>query len=184
MIKYLGLIIGLALVLTSFFFYGRKHETYELILVSGLIFSVIFYLAILFGKVKPKTKVIWTFVVILSAAIQWITEPYLIDYSYRFFIYQHKNELIEINSILLKQQGEISITKDTIYDKNGQLLNAEKANLKDLRKKLDVYMIDKSEGIIYYGLWGFLDIRLYVIYCTDKSKLENYNRKLKGAWYR
>ena len=55
-------------------------------------------------------------VIILAVLIQLVTESKFIDYSYMIYIRKHKNELTEINNILLNKKSIIHINKDTIVD--------------------------------------------------------------------
>lgn len=163
--KHIGLIVGLILNITCFLFFGRQQDIYEVMLFGGLIISLISYLIILFTTGTAKAKLLWTLVIILCAPIQSITEPFLIDSSYRIYISQNEIKLAEVNSILTQKQGDISILNDSIKDENNQLASSENEKLLEARKDLGVYFISKSKNEIYYGLWGFLDVRLGITYC-------------------
>ena len=166
----------------SFLFFGRQQGTYQILNIGGLVTALIFYLTILFGKSHFKIKIFWTLVVVLCAAVQQLTEPFLIDTSYRLYISQNKNVLTEINNILINKQGDITILNDSI-SKGDLLTTLESDKIRDGRKKLDVYIISKSGSGIYYGLWGFLDVRLGITYLTDKVKQDNNYRHLTGNWF-
>ena len=180
--KHIGLLIGVILTSVSFLFFGRQQGTYQILNIGGLVTALIFYLTILFGKSHFKIKIFWTLVVVLCAAVQQLTEPFLIDTSYRLYISQNKNVLTEINNILINKQGDITILNDSI-SKGDLLTTLESDKIRDGRKKLDVYIISKSDSGIYYGLWGFLDVRLGVTYLTDKVKQDNNYRHLTGNWF-
>jgi hypothetical protein len=182
-VKYIGLIVGLLSVILSFLFFGRQQGIYISLLLGGLLISLIFYLMILFSHGTLKFKLIWTVVVILSIFIQWLSEPFLINCSYRIYIEQNKNELAIINNILIRKQGEISILKDIVNDGHNQLTPSEKNLLIEGRKKLKVYIISKSENGIYYGLYGFLNIRLGLTYWTNNKKPDKRCKLLKDNWY-
>lgn len=182
-IKYIILILGLFTTIISFLFFGRDQGTYQCLLLSGLLVSLIFYLTILFGKETNKSKIIWTLLIILTSTIQWLTEPFLIKSSYLIYLNGNDNELTEVNNILKDKSDDISILNDDINDKMNLLSQAEKDSLVKLRQELNVYMIAKTENGIYYGLWGFLDVRLGITYWT-KGEVPNENYKhLKGKWY-
>jgi len=180
--KYIGLLIGVALTFVSFLFFGRQQDTYQILLICGLVTALVFYLTILFGKGQLNTKIFWTGVVVLCAVVQQFTAPFLIDTSYRFYISQNKNVLTEINNILINKQGDITILNDSI-SKDDQLTVLESDKLREGRKKLGVSIISKSDNGIYYGLWGFLDVRLGITYLTDKIKADNNYRHLTGNWF-
>lgn len=110
------------------------------------------------------------------------TEPFLIDTSYRIYIRQNKKILTEINHLLLSKQDDIAIYHDSIYD-NAQLNTSEINKLREGQKKLGTYIISKSDEEVYYGLWGYLDIRLAVIYLPDKINPYNNYRHLTGNWF-
>ena len=180
--KHIGLLIGVVLTFVSFLFFGRQQSTYQVLLISGLVTTLIFYLTILFGKGQLKTKIFWTVVVVLCAVVQQLAEPLLIDTSYRVYISQNKSVLTEINNILINKQGDITISNDSI-SKHGQLTALESDKLREGRKKLGVYIISKSDKGIYYGLWGFLDVRLGITYWTAIVKPDNKYKHLTGNWF-
>jgi hypothetical protein len=180
--KHIGLLIGVVLTFVSFLFFGRQQGTYQVLLICGLLTALIFYLTILFGKGHLKTKIFWTIVVVLCAVVQQLTEPFLIDTSYRVYINQNKNILTEINEILINKQGDITILNDSI-SKGDQLTALESDKLREGRKKLGVYIISKSDKGIYYGLWGFLDVRLGITYWTGSVEPDNKYQHLTGNWF-
>jgi hypothetical protein len=180
--KYIGLLIGVVLAFASFLFFGRQQDTYQILLLAGLATVLIFYLIILFGKGQLKTKISWTIIAVLCAIVQQLTEPFLIDTSYRVYIRQNQNVLTDINNILLGKKGDITILNDSISN-GDQLANLESEKLRQGRKKLGVYIISKSGKGIYYGLWGFLDVRSGIIYLTNKTKADSNYRHLTGNWF-
>ena len=180
--KHIGLLIGVVLTFVSFLFFGRQQGTYQVLLICGLLTALIFYLTILFGKGHLKTKIFWTIVVVLCAVVQQLTEPFLIDTSYRVYISENKNILTEINNILINKQGDITILNDSI-SKGDQLTALESDKLREGQKKLGTYIISKSDKGIYYGLWGFLDVRLGITYWTAIVKPDNKYQHLTGNWF-
>ncbi|MDQ6758193.1 MAG: hypothetical protein M3004_14820 [Bacteroidota bacterium] len=181
--KHIGLLIGLVSVIISFLFFARHQDVYQILLIGGLAISLIFFLLVLFRKGNVKSKILWTIVVIFFVAFQRLTEPILIDTSYRIYIRQNKDALADINNILLHKSGDITILNDNINDKNNQVKPAEYETLIKGRKKLGVYFISKSDKGIYYGLWGFLDVRLGITYWTNDINPDNNYRHLTGNWY-
>jgi len=183
LIKRIGLIVGIALIFVSFLFFGRQQGIYQILSVSGFVIALAFFLSIILGKGPKKTKLIWTVVVILLAVIQHLTEPYLIDTSYRMYISGHKAVLDEINAMLMQKRGEVSVLGDSVSCREGTLNANEIAVLKEGREKLGVYIISSLDKGVYYGLWGFLDVRLGITYWLDGDQGKQY-RHLTGNWFR
>jgi hypothetical protein len=181
--KHVGLLIGIVLTFLSFLFFGREQDTYQILLIGGLVTALIFYLVILLSKGHLRTKIFWTFVVILCAVIEQLTQPLLVNSSYRIYISQNKNTLTEINNILMNKKGDIVMLNDNISSKGDQLTTFESSKLREGRKRLDAYIISKSDNGIYYGLWGFLDVRLGVTYWTESKEPDNRYRHLIGNWF-
>jgi len=180
--KQIGLLIGVVSTFLSFLLFDRQQGPYQILNIGGLVAALIFYLVILLGKGLLKTKIFWTVVVVLCAIVQQLTEPFLIDTSYRLYISQNKNVLTEINNILITKQGDITILNESI-SRSDHLTTLESNKLLEGRKKLGVYIISKSDNGIYYGLWGFLDVRLGITYLPDKIKSDNNYRHLTGNWF-
>jgi hypothetical protein len=182
--KYIGSITGILAVLLSFLFFGRRQEVYLLLLNSGIIISLICFLWILFGSGTIKAKMAWTGIFALGIILNWLTESYFIYASYRIYLAHHKNELAKVNEILKNKPGEIWILRDSISEKSGSTLSsAEKQALLQEKEKLGVYLILKSDSTIYYGLWGFLDVRLGLTYSlSDRLPNSQYHR-LDGNWF-
>ena len=182
--KYITLLLGLVLVSTSFLFFGRQQDTYLILNIGGLATALIAYLTILFGKGHIKIKSFWTAIVILSVIVQQFAEPIIIDSSYLIYIRQNKSTLIEINNILLQKSGDITVSADTVITKNDSLTTDETSRLRTDREKLGVYHIAKYDKGVYYGLWGFLDVRLGIAFLPGKRKSDNQYRHLTGNWFR
>lgn len=182
--KHTGLLLGIVLVFVSFLFYGRQQDTYLILNIVGLATALILYLTVLFGKGRLKTKLFWAVIIIFSVIVQQLTEPIIIDSSYRIYIAQNKSTLIEINNILLQKRGDIIASADTVIAKSDSFTTDEALRLQTGRKKLGVYQISKFDEGIYYGLWGFLDVRLGITFLLSQSKSGNQYRHLTGNWFR
>jgi hypothetical protein len=183
-IKHIGLVSGMVIVLLSFLFFGRQQEIYHAILVSGLLVSLGCYLWILFGKESTRSKLIWSGIAIVGMALVWIFEGFFIDISYRIFLHTNSQELASINNLLKNAPGEVWIMRDSIRERPKPTLSVtEKQLLKQNFEKLGVYMIAKSDSTIYYGLWGFLDVRLGITYGTSGRLSSDRYRHLTGDWY-
>lgn len=182
-LRHIGLTIGILSVIVSFLFFGRQHATYDKLLTVGLVLSLGCYLAILVGKDTKRAKLIWTAIIIGAVLVQQLTQPIFIKGSYRIYVMQNKNELQAINEMLLQKPGNISILNDNVSDTLHLLSDEEKVKLRDLRKKVNSYMIVKSGDHVYFGLWGFLDVRLGITYWPQKTKPDSRYRHLTGNWY-
>jgi len=183
-IRHIGLIVGIVAVLTSFLFFGRQQETYLLLLLVGLLISGVCYLWILFGIGTVKSKLFWTGIVIVGIVLNWLSESYLIDLSYRIYLHQFRKELVITNDILKNISGEVWIMNDSISVNNGPtILPSEKQKLLQIKGKLGTYMILKADSTIYYGLWGFLDVRHGLTYSISGVPLNEQSKHLTGNWY-
>jgi hypothetical protein len=182
-LKHIGLIVGIALVFVSFFFFGRRQDTYQILLLCGFVTASVSYLTILFGKERIKIRILWTAIVILIGIVQQLTESVIIDSSYRLYINQNKETLTDVSNILTKKNGDIFIFKGHVNVKGDSLTNDELAKLQEAREKLGVYLISKFDTGVYYGLWGFLDVRLGITYLPNKSQSDEQYRHITGNWF-
>jgi hypothetical protein len=182
-LKFIGLSVGMLLIFLSFLFFGRRQDTYEILLNIGLVIACVSYLLILFGKEELKRKLLWTAVVILCAVIQQMTEPFFIKTSYRIFINQNENSLTEINNILDHTNGDVIIISDSIVHEFDQFTPEQIEKLIKGRKKLGVYIISKTDHETYYGFSGFLDVRLGITYWAEKSYPDIRYRHITGSWF-
>ena len=183
MIKYIGLILSLLSTIFSFLFFARKQDTYLLLLIGGLLMSFIFFLTILFGKHHWKNKLVWTFVVLSAIGIQRISEEYSIKSSYLIFLNSDKQKLLEVEEIMNNHNEELFMYNDEIKDNEKSLTEAERIRLLELRKQLGVYIIDKSNEGIYFGLWGLLDVRHGITLIRNNKTVNPQLKKLSNNWY-
>src|SRR5215467_12647785 len=95
-LRYIGLLSGLLLVISSLIFFGRKEVIYIPMAIIGVIISLISYLIILF-KDRWQSKIIWTLIIVVSILIQRLTESGLIKQSYKILISQNKLLLDSVN---------------------------------------------------------------------------------------
>ena len=153
-------------------------------LLAGLLVSFLCFLWIIFGRETTKSKLLWTGVIFLGVALNWLTESYFRDTSYRIYISQFELELGETNDILKNKPGEIWIMRDSITAKDGaQFTPLEKQSLLQAGNKLGTYMILKKDSTIYYGLWGFLDVRLGVTFAISGRQPGDQYKHLTGNWF-
>ncbi len=182
-IKFIGLTIALVLVLFSFLFFGRQQGTYQILLLAGLLFAFIFYLVVLFGKTSFKHKIFWTIIVLLAFLTQRFTEGYFIKSSYKIYINQHQQALTQINQILSNYKGDLFILNNELKDTLNILTPLEKQKVLTEKKKLNAYLISKTKNKIYYGLWGFLDVRLGITYMPTFDSSQTPMQLFTGELY-
>ncbi len=182
--KHKALLCGLILFISSFLFFGRHQDLYQLLNITGLALSIVFFLAVLLKTGTAKSKISWTILIIVFVVFQRQAEPFLIDTSFRIYILKNKNTLAKLNNLLLNKSGDINLLNDHITNPNTQLSVHEWHELIQGKKKINVYMISKSDKGIYYGLWGFLDVRLGIYYVTAAVNPDNSYRHLTGNWFR
>ena len=73
---------------------------------------------------------------------------------------------------------------DSLSVKGGpELTQTEKQRLLQEKEKLGTYMILKTDSTIYYGLWGFLDVRLGLTYSISGVQPKAQTRHLTGNWF-
>ena len=83
----------------------------------------------------------------------------------------------------MRKKGDIVLLNDSISSKGDQLTTFESNKLREGRKRLNVYLISKSDNGIYYGLWGFLDVRLGITYWTENKEPDIRYRHLTDNWF-
>ena len=182
-IKHLGLIFALLSVICSFYFFGRKHDIYERMLIFGLLFSLIFFLIILISKGTRKSKFISFIIVLVGMLVNYFTETFLIKSSHLVFIEQNSSELNSVTSLLKNKTGEIYIFNDHIKQTDSTLTNTEKKELIKLRNQLDIYYITKNNNTIQFILCGFLDSHIGIAYNSKNTKPNENFRKIKDYWF-
>ena len=183
-VRHIGLIVGIFSVLISLLFFGRRQDIFQLLSILGTLTAGICFVWIIFGKGSVRTKFFWAGIVMLAIAIDVLAEPYLIDTSYRIYLARHKVVLSDVNKILNSTKGDVWVMNDTVTVSNGEGISPQnRQQLLEAQKKLRVYMITKSDSTIYYGLWGFLDVRLGITYLMSETVLPDQYRHLTGGWY-
>jgi hypothetical protein len=183
-LKYLGLSLGLLMVFLSFLFFDTRPDDYLIMLLTGLLFSSFFYLTILFGQHAKKTKFSWTIAILILALLQWQTEDFLIDCSYKIFISDGSFDAHSpgVIGMLRDKPAGIVTSKDTTIDPTKTLSNNDKFILYYKLSKLDhIRVVTKENNYIYFG---FADTRHGIVYWTDKSKPDPHYRHLFDNWYR
>lgn len=182
-IKHLGLTIGLFSVVISSLFHGLRQDLFMMLFLGGLFTSAVFYIIILFTNGSFKSKIFCTILLIGSIFIYRLTYEKFVRWSYIFYLKNNIQALMEVNSILIPKDGEISINGDNFMDGAQLLSSLERANLKRLRETLGTYTIHSSDKVVYFGLTGFLDARTGISFDTSKKKTGAHYTHLKGNWY-
>jgi hypothetical protein len=67
--RHIALIIGILTIILSFFWFGRKSDTYDIIITLRLVIAAISFLVTLIKKDSFKSKLLWTLVVIASVGL-------------------------------------------------------------------------------------------------------------------
>lgn len=180
--RHIGLIIGIFSVLSSLLFFGRRQDLFQLISLLGVLTAGSCFIWIIFGKEPLRSKLFWVGVVLIAITIDIFAEPYLIDTSYRIFLAKHKEVLSDVNKILNASKGDVCVMNDTVRSAKG-IDHENKRQLLKAQKQLGVYVISKSDSVVYYGLWVFLDVRLDITYLTSGTIRPGQYRHLTGHWY-
>lgn len=182
-IKYIGLSVGLLLTIFSFLYYGRNQVLYNALLVLGLLLSTVFLALLVFGKGTAKQKITVVAFVCLAASLQKISEPFLIDESFRIFTREHQSGLAIINNILKDYRGSFVLgdsIRSAIHSFPAEL--HEKISVE--KNKVGASYIEHNDKGIYYQLFGFLDVRIGIIYWTGVYPPGDNYRILREGWVR
>ena len=179
--RHIALMIGIGLVFISFLFFARKMAVYQICLISGFIISGISFLSILIKKDKVKSKLLWTGIVIILGFLQYLSEPILIDSSYKIYYFKNKGELNDLKNYLITIPGDLTVMSDKVrFDLADSLI--DKNQLIKFHNDLNCTYIFKKDNYINVELWGRLDIRHGLIYSTDNKVIKN-RKMIKDNWY-
>lgn len=181
-IRHIFLFLGMALVIFSFYFFSRAVGIYTKMFFSGLIFSTIAYIWILFKEKTIKQKIIWTLIVVCGVIVQRLTENFLIKKSYTIYFNNNEQLLTKTNDIMVSKPDGIYGYEDFEKPTN-KFNNDEFLLVKNLRDKSRVRFISKNNGRIFYCLSGALDI-YNGIYFINKLRPNGPSfTHIKGNWY-
>lgn len=177
------LLTGMLLVIVSFLWFGRDTETYNILLLIGLVISFFSFLTILIKSDTRKSKLLWTMVVVFAIGLQWLTEPLLIKLSYKLFISRHKQELESVSILITSKKTNVFMTPSAdLSTRNGY--SKEEANfIKEKLKNTGIHFISKNSLAIYYRTWGMLDVSHGIYYFYTDKEPDNRYRKIVGNWY-
>ena len=182
-LRHITLLIGILTIILSFLWFGRDTDTYDIIIIAGLVIATISFLVILFKKDTVKSKLLWTLVVIASVGLQMLTEPLLIKLSYRHFIKEHENGLNSVTKLIQTNKNNLFLSQSSeLWIKKG-FTEQEVNQIKGELKKLGISIIVKDSSKIFYRTWGMLDVShgIYYFYTNDKPD-ERYNQ-IFDNWY-
>ena len=127
-------IFGLFLVIFGPLLDVVAIETAILMFLLGIVMANLSVLAILFSQDKWRKKGIWTLILIAVIGLQWISASPFSRASFSIFYHLHKEELNEINSLLLPTSLDTRIEMGKqIQDPENQLTDEEKSRLMTLQ---------------------------------------------------
>lgn len=179
--RHITLLVSILVVILSFLFFGRSVFLYSALLLAGLLSATIAFIVVLI-KDNIKGKLIWTFVVVISAGLEQLSEPFLIKCSYHYLVYRHEALFRKVNSIMASKNGEASFTKqpgkeDTVFTES------EKKIMNKLMNEAGIYYISKDTSKIFYVTYGMLDVHLGVYYFFPDSTPSERFTHVKEQWY-
>ncbi len=161
-------------------------EVVEAFLIKGLalLTGLLAFLFIAVDRCKISYYKISVFLVVcIFAGIYAFSYSYLFRCSVKFYIYRNRNELMEMNKILLSKSSVITIHKSRgIMDKDSTLNVDERKRLVELMKTTQNYWIGKYDDKVDYELSGFVDNRYGIIY-SEKELIDSNKEKMAENWY-
>jgi len=182
-LRHITLLIGVLTIILSFLWFGRDTDTYDIIILVGLAITTISFLIILFKEDSLKQKLFWTFVVIVSVGLQWLTEPLLVRLSYRLFIKQHEKSLVSMTELIKAKKNDLFLSPSTeLLTRNGFTqpeVNQIKKDLKDTK----ISLIQKDSNKIFYRTWGMLDVSHGIYYFYSSDKPDKRYKHIFDNWY-
>ena len=182
-LRHIFLLTGIAAVIISFLFFGRQQNTYNIILLLGLIVSLFSYLTILLKSDTIKNKIAWTFIVVIAIIVQRLTEPKLITESYKIFIRENYSHLTQLNDIVLKKTGDIFFIPNLDKQQKDIFSDTELKEIIQLTKELGISRIQKDTSKVFYETYGMLDVRIGVFYFYSDNNLKDRYKNITGSWY-
>lgn len=183
-LRHIILLVGIATIITSFLFFGRDTDTYDILLAVGLVISTISFFVILLKKDTIKSKVIWIIIVFGFIGLQRLTEPMLIKFSYNIFINNNKSTLTRLNNIFLtKNNGDILFVANA--DKNVliKFTDTEIAEIQQIIAGTNISLIEKDNQRVFYRTFRMLDVSHGVYYFYGKDKPGKRYKHISDNWY-
>lgn len=179
----LSLLLGMAAVIGSFYFFGRATETYDKILLMGLIVAVLSYLVILVRRGSVRYKLIWTGVVVAGIAIQQASAGTLIHLSYSHFVKTNQTALLKVCAIMQAKPGYSIWSEDSASWKRNGISIAEGNEIEALVKDANISNIIKDSSRIFFRTFGMLDVSHGVFYYFSPPPAYIPLKSISGNWY-
>ncbi len=183
-LRHIILLIGIVTFNASFLFFGRDTDTYDILIITGLIISTISFLIILFKKDTFRSKIIWTFIIIGCIGLQRVTEPTLIKISYGIFLKRNDSRLTKLNNIVLtKNNGDILFIPNSDKAVLIKFTDTEINEIQQLLLGTNISLIEKDNLRVFYRTFGMLDVSHGVYYFYGKDKPSKRFKHISGNWY-
>src|ERR1044072_2446235 len=111
-IRHISLVLGIFSTIFSFLFFVRDQKVYTTFLVVGIFLSGVSFIWILFKDAKPK-KWLWFSVIVIAIMAQQVSEPLLINYSYKLLLNENVKLLSDVSQIMQSKAGAIFYLKNS-----------------------------------------------------------------------
>ena len=183
-LRHIILLIGTLIVITSFLFFGRDTETYDILLILGLVITTISLLVVVFKKDTTRNKIIWTVILIGCVGVQRLTEPLLIKLSYIIFVKSNDSRLDRLNNIVLaKKNGDLLFIPNSDKAVLTKFTDYEITEIQQLLSGTNISLILKDDQRVFYRTFGMIDISHGVYYFYGKDKPSTRFKHILGNWY-
>src|SRR5262249_21642044 len=143
--------------------------------------SGVSFIWILFKDAKQQ-RWLWFSVLVIAIILQQLSEPLLINYSYKILIDQNATLLSDVNQIMQSKAGEIFYLKSS--EKDSTIFSpVENYKIRKLLNGTTIHLIFKDSAKVFYETYGMLDVRLGIFYFfSDKTPDERF-RRIRDKWY-
>ena len=180
-IQHTFLVLGIILITFSFLFFGLSNGIYTTLLLSGLLISFLSFLLILL-KDEHSQRWGWIVVIAVAIAIQQLSEPLLIRYSYKILIHQNDQLFAEVNQMMQLKKSDIFYLKTSPIDSSKFTVH-ENSRIRQLMDATSVHLISKDSSKVFYETYGMLDVRLGIFYFPSGDAPARRYRHIEGNWY-
>jgi hypothetical protein len=180
-LRHILLLTGMASTILSFLFYGRNMTTYDILLLVGIVLSLISFVAVII-KDDSKRKILWILIVIIGIAIQHLTEQWLIKQSFKIFVSRNEQILNAVNKIFISKPPGLAVLANSL-DKSKFFSLDEKRDINKLFNNTSVYIVSSDSLSVYYGTFGFLDVRIGVRYFYTYNVPHKSLHHIFDKWY-
>ena len=183
-LRHIILLVGIVTIYTSFLFFGRDTDTYDILIITGLIISTISFLVVVFKKDILKSKMIWTIIIVGCIGLQRLTEPMFIKISYGIFLKINDSKLTKLNSIMLtKNNGDILFIPNSDKAVLVKFTDQEINEIQQLLLGTKISLVEKDSQRVFYRTFGMLDVSHGVYYFYGKDKPSKRFKLISGNWY-